>query len=77
VRAANVTIVVPAGTVGVVGGWFQGGGHSTYTSYYGLGADQILSIEVVTADGRFVTADSNANTDLFWALRGGGGGKYL
>ena len=72
--ASNVTIVLPYGTVGVIGGWFQGGGHSTYTSYYGLGADQILALEVVTADGRFVTADPT-NTDLFWALRGGGGGK--
>jgi FAD/FMN-containing dehydrogenase len=71
---ANLTIVGPGGsTVGPIGGWFQGGGHGIYTSYYGLGADQILSIQVVTADGRFITADANNNTDLFWALRGGGG----
>ncbi len=75
-RTDNVTIVIPGGsTVGPIGGFFQGGGHSSYTSFYGLGADQILAIEVVTADGRFVTADPNNNTDLFWALRGGGGGE--
>lgn len=43
------------------------GGHSAYTSYLGLGADQVLSIQVVTAD-----ADQNA--DLFYAMRGGGAG---
>lgn len=75
-RINNATIVAAGGgTVGAVGGFFQGGGHSIYTSYFGLGADQVLSIEVVTADGRLVTADPNNNTDLFWALRGGGGGK--
>lgn len=36
---------------------------------------QILSAEVVTPDGRFITADENHNTDLFWALRGGGGSE--
>jgi FAD/FMN-containing dehydrogenase len=71
-----VTIIEPGGgSVGVFGGFFQGGGHSTYTSYWGLAADQILSIEVVTADGRFVTANTTSNPDLFWALRGGGGGE--
>lgn len=37
---------------------------------------QVLSIEVVTADGRFITANEEQNTDLFWALRGGGGSTY-
>lgn len=36
---------------------------------------KILSIDVVTPDGRFVTADDTQNTDLFWALSGGGGSK--
>jgi FAD/FMN-containing dehydrogenase len=65
------------GTVGAFGGYFMGGGHSTYTSIYGLAADQILFVQVVTADGRFVTADPTNNTDLIWALRGGGGGNFL
>jgi FAD/FMN-containing dehydrogenase len=43
---------------------------------YGMGADQALAFEVVTADGRFVTADESSNSDLFWALRGGGGSTF-
>lgn len=74
--ANNITLVAPGGsTVGGAGGWLSVAGHSSITSTFGLGADQALSIEVVTADGRAVTADPETNTDLFWALRGGGGGK--
>lgn len=43
---------------------------------YGTGADQVLAFEVVTSDGRFVTANSTSNTDLFWAMRGGGGSTF-
>lgn len=76
--ANNMTALVAGGyTVGAYGGWIQGGGHSALASKYGLGADQALSIQVVTADGRFVTADPTQNTDLFYALRGGGGGKEI
>lgn len=63
------------GSVSEAGGWSQGGGHSTVAGYYGLGADQVLSLNVVTADGRLVTAGLHENQDLFYALRGGGGGK--
>jgi len=74
----NMTLVVPGGsTVGAYGGWMAGGGHSTLGSLYGLGSDQVLSIEVVTADGHFVTADPETNADLFFALRGGGPGIYI
>ncbi|RYP55412.1 hypothetical protein DL769_010187 [Monosporascus sp. CRB-8-3] len=73
----NMTLLVAGGyTVGAYGGWFTGGGHSALASKYGLGADQALSINVVTADGRFVTANMNQNADLFYALRGGGGSTY-
>lgn len=41
-----------------------------------MAADQVLSIEVVTPDGRFVTASLEQNSDLFWALRGGGGSTF-
>lgn len=58
--------------VGVLGGYIQGGGHGPMTSVYGLAADQVISARIITADGRFVTASSTENTDLFWALRGGG-----
>ncbi|KAK7747845.1 hypothetical protein SLS53_001094 [Cytospora paraplurivora] len=73
----NVTCVGGEGkTVGIVGGYIQGGGHSPMSSLYGLAADQALSFNLVTPDGRFVTADESQNTDLFWALRGGGGGTF-
>ncbi|KAM5354711.1 hypothetical protein ACJ41O_001358 [Fusarium nematophilum] len=58
--------------VGVTGGYTPGGGHSPLSPIAGLGADQVLSIDIVTPDGRFVTADETQNKDLFWALRGGG-----
>ncbi|KAM0285056.1 hypothetical protein ACHAO9_008887 [Fusarium lateritium] len=63
-------------SVGFAGGYLAGGGHSPMSPLYGMGADQILSIEVVTANGRFVTANEEKNTDLFWALSGGGGSTY-
>jgi FAD/FMN-containing dehydrogenase len=63
-------------TVGWVGGYFAGGGHSPLASLYGMAADQVLAFEVVTADGKFVTASNNVNKDLFWALRGGGGSTF-
>ncbi|KAB5532765.1 FAD binding domain-containing protein [Coniochaeta sp. 2T2.1] len=73
----GVTVVGGEGqTVGVMGGYIMGGGHSPLSSLYGMGADQALSFEVVTADGRFVTANANTNSDLYWALRGGGGSTY-
>ncbi|KAI0205969.1 hypothetical protein F4808DRAFT_447869 [Astrocystis sublimbata] len=76
--AANNITVVAAGcnTVGGTGGWLSSGGHSTVTSTFGLGADQALSLEVVTADGNLVTANPLMNQDLFWAMRGGGGATY-
>ncbi|ROW06836.1 hypothetical protein VMCG_04033 [Cytospora schulzeri] len=76
-HAHNVTCIGGEGkTVGVTGGYIQGGGHSPMSSMYGLAADQALSFEVVTSNGRFVTANESQNTDLFWALRGGGGGTF-
>lgn len=63
-------------SVGWAGGYLAGGGHSPMSSMYGLGADQILNVEVVTPDGRFVTANEKQNTELFWALRGGGGSTF-
>lgn len=63
-------------TVGAMGGWIQGGGHSPVSSLWGMGADHVLGFEVVLADGQFVTANKEKNSDLFWALRGGGGGTF-
>jgi FAD/FMN-containing dehydrogenase len=76
-RQEGMVMIVAGGpTVGIAGGFLQGGGHSTYTSYYGLAADQVLAITAVTADGRVVEAHEGENADLFWAFRGGGGGNY-
>ncbi|KAK8081695.1 fad binding domain-containing protein [Apiospora saccharicola] len=73
----GITVVAPGGnTVGGVGGWVGGGGHSVVSSTFGLGADQVLLLGVVTADGCYVTADPFTNPDLFFALRGGGGATY-
>ncbi|KAG9230499.1 FAD binding domain-containing protein [Amylocarpus encephaloides] len=63
-------------SVGLYGGYSQGGGHSMLSSIRGMGADQILSIQLVTANGNLVTASATENTDLFWAIRGGGGSTY-
>jgi FAD/FMN-containing dehydrogenase len=71
----NITLITPGGsTVGAAGGFIQGGGHSGLTSYYGLASDHLLSVNLVTADGRFITVDPTQNTELYWAIRGGGGG---
>ena len=58
--------------VGVVG-YTLGGGMSFIGRKYGLSANAVRAIELVTADGRIVSADSKHEPDLFWALRGGGG----
>ena len=64
-------------TVVLGGGWTLGGGVSWTSRMYGYGVDNVVSMEVVLADGTVVTADAcNAYSDLFWALRGGGGGNF-
>lgn len=63
-------------TVGISGGYSQGGGHSALASRYGLAADQVLEWEVIDGTGRFLTANREQNSDLYWALAGGGGGTY-
>jgi len=64
------------GTVGLAGGYTQGGGHSILNSAYGLAADQVLEWEVVTGEGKHLIATPLENSDLYWALSGGGGGTY-
>ena len=71
-----VAIGAGSGTVSAVGGYLQGGGHSPLSRWQGMAADQVLEYDVVTADGQRRTVNACENSDLFWALNGGGGGTY-
>jgi FAD/FMN-containing dehydrogenase len=62
-------------TVGVAG-LIQSGGFGSHSKHYGLAAAGLLEAEVVTADGKIRIANACSNPDLFWALKGGGGGSF-
>ena len=62
-------------TVGVAG-LIQSGGFGSFSKAYGMAAGGLLEAEVVTADGVVRTANACMNPDLFWALKGGGGGSF-
>jgi FAD/FMN-containing dehydrogenase len=62
-------------TVGVAG-LIQSGGFGSFSKHYGMAAAGLLEAEVVSADGRVRIANSCTNSDLFWALKGGGGGTF-
>lgn len=63
-------------TVGLAGGYIQGGGHGPLSGIYGMGADNVLSLDAITAEGEYVTANAEENPDLYWALKGGGPGTF-
>jgi FAD/FMN-containing dehydrogenase len=68
-------MAVPGGIISTtgVGGLTLGGGLGHLTRGCGLSIDNLLEVDVVLADGRFVTANADQNADLYWAVRGGGG----
>lgn len=66
----NTTVVGPlVGTIGP-GGYLTGGGHSPLSAALGLAVDQVLEMQVVTADGRLIIANECQNSDIFWAMCG-------
>ena len=63
------------GTVGVAG-LVQGGGFGTYSKQFGTAGSALLEAEIVTADGAVRIANTCSEPELFWALKGGGGGSF-
>ena len=64
------------GSVSAAGGYLQGGGHSPLSPLHGLAVDNLLEADIVIADGTLLTINKCQYPDLFWAIRGGGGGTY-
>jgi len=71
-------VLIPAGSCPTVGiaGLTLGGGAGVIGRKFGLTCDSLLSAQLVLADGSILTCDANNHPDLFWALRGGGGGNF-
>ena len=63
-------------SVGAAGGFLQGGGFGSFSKKFGLAAGSLLEAEVILADGNVVIANRYVNSDLFWALKGGGGSTF-
>lgn len=68
--AFNHTVVGGNGRTVALGGYVSGAGHSILSPHYGLAADQVLEMEVVTPMGEVLVINECQNVDLFWAMRG-------
>ena len=77
-QLASQGVCIPSGSCPTIGiaGITQGGGIGVVDRAYGLTCDSLVSAQVVLANGTVVTCDANNHADLFWALRGGGGGNF-
>ena len=73
--AAEHGLAVTGGAISTTGiaGYTLGGGLGWLMAKYGLAADNLLAVELVTAEGEVLDVDADSHPDLFWALRGGGG----
>jgi FAD/FMN-containing dehydrogenase len=71
-------LAIPGGTCPTVGiaGLAQGGGIGPFGREHGLALDRMTAAQIVTADGRLLRVDAANHADLFWAIRGGGGGNF-
>lgn len=67
--ATSLGTISPTGISGLT----LGGGIGWLMGRYGLACDNLISVDIVTADGKFITASSSKNEDLFWGIKGGGG----
>jgi FAD/FMN-containing dehydrogenase len=71
-------VTIPAGSCATVGvaGLALGGGYGYASRLFGLTADNLRSVRIITADSRILECDASNHADLYWACRGGGGGNF-
>jgi FAD/FMN-containing dehydrogenase len=74
---ASTQLAIAGGSCPTVGitGHLMGGGYGMIARAKGLACDNLISLQIVTADGKLLTASETENPDLFWACRGGGNGQ--
>ncbi|KAL3430595.1 hypothetical protein BDV09DRAFT_189114 [Aspergillus tetrazonus] len=76
VHSINRTLVGGEDATVGLGGLVQNGGHGLLSSTHGLASDSLYQVTVITPDGRRLVANDVQNKDLFWAVRGAGGGQF-